>query len=769
MSDGELTHAICALISQVRCDLRVADCAHKLTEEWYEIIREEKRDPKKLERERTAAKELFKSIGVETKEENKKKIADLAPEHLKRVLQTKRTRNVVAMEKLRVMCGSTDSTLAQDVLLGMRTIGDAPVTGNWEVDEKEVSQEAKDVKEYYAAAIRIRENAPAGFPMEALEGVIKEIESDVLLGRYAEISVKELRVSPAQSFPKIEPTKIRVIIDERVKNLFTRLPEKVRLAGVRTIAEIIAAYCSPIGCEQTQMGRLPCTQGKGELTKQIAEALKKAGEGQDENMTKAQKREWRKRRWKQAKGTAKQAASVMKEEWRSAAKARRDNEGPGVCPEAASRDWSKAYYMIGVRNPEENPIAAYDPKRGAYRYWLAYVLNMGNRHSVTSWCRVSELVMRIMTRVGRVVVPIYIDDATVFAAPGGLKAATEAYDALSEALGLELSEKTASNQSSEEQNEVLTLGINLVWTGVKEERKITAVVPEDKYEALENLLQEIEAQGEARALNRKTLEKTLGLANYIIVSSSVRCGAELLRGIYEWTVEERFEQMKKNRNARKALMRSIGAIRSLTRERRPMVFRRQTELRPRITIITDASSDGGVNGAARIAAIAINEEGAMWATAMDVVGTETSGEQADGKTVVAERIEVLEAKAVQLAQHTFGWLMEGGVDALVVVDNVTALYGFIKCNSKSSRTQQTVVEVIKKWHGQDCKAYYEYVLSEDNIADWLTRIEKSAKLLDTLKPTWIKPVLPTSEGVHAPPHRSTALAGDNAKRRRVGT
>ena len=65
------------------------------------------------------------------------------------------------------------------------------------------------------------------------------------------------------------------------------------------------------------------------------------------------------------------------------------------------RDWSKAYYMVGVRDPEDSPVAAWDPTRNRHRLWISSVLNMGNKFSVQSWCRVAELTMCICARLGK--------------------------------------------------------------------------------------------------------------------------------------------------------------------------------------------------------------------------------------------------------------------------------------------------------------------------------------------------------------------------------
>jgi hypothetical protein len=644
------------------------------------------------------------------------------------------------MEEIVGLCRSTDVDLPKDILYGMPTIGDAPITGNWEPDEKELQAEKKNVMEFYTAAIKLREAAPKGFPVEALQKVVEDIEKDVELGRYREISLKELKCQPAYAFPKVEPKKVRTIVDERCKNLYSRLPEKVKLAGVRTIVEIIHAYNAPLGKERlgAEGGRMPATQSKKELTRQVAAALH-SSRVPPEGETKAERKAERKTRWKTAKKTAAAAWSEFKALWRQDAGSRAEEVSGGRTPEMASRDWTKAYYLIGVQLPDMNPVAAYDPAKGVYRLWVAHVLNMGNRHSVTSWCRVAELVMRAMARVAKTVVPIYIDDATIFGL--STKEALEAYDALSEALGLELSEKEESNEDSSVHQKVQTLGVDFHWLNEEEfpggptRRVIRAQVPERQYLKMEETIDELLEQCDNKAIEQKKLQGLLGLANYITITQAVRAGAELLRGLYTWATGD-FQRVR-NRNERRSLKKLLAALKDLARDRRPMILRPGRRLRKRLALLTDASTDGGDQGKARIAALLIDEDGQVHATA---------------ETVEEElRIEVLEAMAVQLGSQAYADKLTEA-DVVVGVDNLTAAYAFIKCSSRSAKTQDVVVATIKKWYASGTKAYYVYVPSEENLADHFTRNEKQGLAEEVLQPRWKS----------TPDKQSERVAGDCA-------
>ena len=263
-----LADAVCNLVCRIRSEAYLQNCSQRLSTEWSDIIRDEKRAPEVMHTQRRSATEYVKSVGRESTRENERLLKGAAPPHLQRVLATTRTRNVVAMRRLARECGHADLDLPECVLRGFQTVGEGATTGLWKHDQKAAAASIRDVHEFYNAAIQVRKHAPIGFPVHALEAIVKDIEADVLLGRYQEITAKDLVRNPAYAFPKVEPSKVRTLVDERWKNTFSGLPEKVRLRGTRTIAEVIRAYMAPLGAEQL-VGRMPATQLGSELTAQI--------------------------------------------------------------------------------------------------------------------------------------------------------------------------------------------------------------------------------------------------------------------------------------------------------------------------------------------------------------------------------------------------------------------------------------------------------------------------------------------------------------------
>ena len=187
-----LADAVCNLVCRIRSDAYLQNCSQRLSTEWSDIVRDEKRSPQRMRSLRHSATECVRRVERESTVENEKLLKSEAPPHLQRVLSTTRTRNVVAMRRLARECGHADLDFPECVLKGFQTVGEGATTGLWKHDEKAAAASIRDVHEFYNAAILVRKHSPIGFPVHALEAIVTDIEADVLLGRYREISVRDL-------------------------------------------------------------------------------------------------------------------------------------------------------------------------------------------------------------------------------------------------------------------------------------------------------------------------------------------------------------------------------------------------------------------------------------------------------------------------------------------------------------------------------------------------------------------------------------------------
>ncbi|CAD7977226.1 unnamed protein product, partial [Amoebophrya sp. A25] len=163
--------------------------------------------------------------------------------------------------------------------------------------------------------------------------------------------------------------------------------------------------------------------------------------------------------------------------------------------------------------------------------FLAAILNMGNKFSVSSWCRVAELVMKIMATLGHTVVPIYIDDAIVLSLEEGADEAIEAYEALCDCMGLELATKATAQQDSRKSPIVRILGLHY---DTSPKTGIDVVEPDNMLQQVAEVANELRQKVNTGQLDKKVVQRLLGLANFITVSAANRAGNEIMRSLYAW-------------------------------------------------------------------------------------------------------------------------------------------------------------------------------------------------------------------------------------------
>ncbi len=267
------------------------------------------------------------------------------------------------------------------------------------------------------------------------------------------------------------------------------------------------------------------------------------------------------------------------------------------------------------------------------------------------------------------------------------------------------SEKPQSNQNScaAENGRIEHLGLH--WQLLNDKTIIS--VPDEKINAVKNLTKEALKQLSQKNLLLKTLSSLVGNLNYAICCRTDRAGIELLRPLYAFVDPDFFRVAMKQKRARAKLKHSLIATQRLLDDVAPIVRTSGEVDRKLLWIFTDASSDGGPNGGPVVGAYILDLDGNVWST--------KATDLPRGK-----RIDLYEAIAINLAVGTFHDLISGA-SALISIDNVLDCYAFIKASHRCPAASAIIIDTVLEFRKLRCATFYDYVTSERNCADWLTR------------------------------------------------
>ncbi len=670
--------------------------------------------------------EILKKIELETKDEALQLVREHAPKHLQRVLVSEngQVRNVPAMRRLTALIGHPDKKLPEQILKGFPTIGNQTESNVWGLDETKHPLEQEQIDALFEAGVTLRKLKPKGFSDKLLDAVLEEQMQMVKRGHNMEISEHQLHCMPAYIFPKEEIRKIRPIVDERRKNMRSVLLEKLQLYGTRVIQELMQAMMAPIGQEKACC-RMPATTSKKEVYEQMQQHLE-----QFRNRKQTHNDSFF------GEKTGRDYVSRVKKEARYAhnsIKKTPHNTAKQPLVELGSEDYKGAYHQVGCEIPEHNPAAAWSSHTMSYQYFLALVLNMGNLHSVPSWCRVAELCMSILIHFYAVAV-IYIDDGYYMALDReGLMLSRELYRQMARTLGLVISEKPGASQNSCEHNPIKALGINYFWR--RELNKITVEPTADSMNrALTQTEHCVEKCEAGQGLTMKDLQRVLGIANFIVCNSAYRAGNEIFRGIYDWTgSDERFDAWVLDKARRRKLAVLLRGVQVVLKNQKPLVLKPQVHDGKTNWLYLDASSNGSRAGGPCGGALLITGTGQIRAITYDF--PDVSEHYKHPLT-----IEHYEAMMIRVAQLTWRHELSHSV-TFTRVDNTGELYAAVKCSANSLLTTNICTRAAMWCHEYSCRSWYEYVKSELNCADPFSRYDKLQQAIDMWQPTMDKPPL----------------------------
>ena len=722
--------------------------APSIHEVWKDFILDEKLFPRMVNLRRAKAMEELKEWKKQHAVEDSVEFEKLVPEHLKSVLSTKQRREFAMFRRMIQDMDWPDVGLWEDIAMGFQTHGDYKNGEGLEPDPA-YTEAIGTLEEWLEKKIVIPKTAPTAWDDEVLKGLAKEIEEKLIQhGHVTEISESELLCNPARCFPKVEikfdgSRKIRILVDERNANEFRQNRFKAKLNGSRQHVALLDMFAVPPGYEE--VGWVPAHQSRRDLWKQCMEELHRL---EQENVTtdtaeilreirrtmglvhRPKAARGRHLRWLNNNATTCVVAAQL--EMSNAQSQGAAGTAPENTTDAAgtvsakhvqmvTKDWSGAYYQVGVRDPRMNPITWYDPEAGRWRFGIAKILNMGSKFSVPSWCRVANFVEAAAARYGRVIAPIYIDDAAIFGTSDTINSARDFYEVLSQVLGLELSAKADANQESSKTDAVRLLGLDYVFD--RDNGTITVEVPENTLSKVRETGLKIQRALTARALDRKDLEKFTGGLTFIACSSATRAGMELIRPLHEWNQPDTFRLLIRSPERRLQLRKVVDALLKLIDNPKWRVIGKRNQRKLNI-LITDASGQDKVLDeqaepvldALGNPVLSTPQVGAMLWTADGTVRATRYEEREEPSTPIA----VLEARAVALGLSTWSELIKGQ-DVLVYLDNQNAAYNFVRAGGKSPGTARIATDVALWGYWNDTRFFYQYIRTDLNPADALTR------------------------------------------------
>lgn len=333
---------------------------------------------------------------------------------------------------------------------------------------------------------------------------------------------------------------------------------------------------------------------------------------------------------------------------------------------------------------------------------------MGDLHPAPSWCRLAEFMMFVMEELLITPCLTYIDDSTLVSAEEDIADCAKNFDALSEALGLVRSPKEESNQVPTVSKKIKILGIYFE----RSEEGFTLSVPAEKVVSLLEASETVIRDTIEKKLSYKCVAKLIGDVNYVLCAGSDRAGAQILRPVFPMLCKELFDKLMKARRVRRNLVMTARKIQALIKRLNPIEISAEPANREWAWMYTDASSGGGTEDKPCVSAVLLTEMGEWYVT--------KSQDLPEGK-----RIDFYEAAAVHLGVRSFEDKMRDK-RLIVSVDNTVDCHAFIKGSHKDNQTAALISMIIL--FSLNIAPFFNYAVSELNIADWPTRRDLESRL-----------------------------------------
>ena len=242
--------------------------------------------------------------------------------------------------------------------------------------------------------------------------------------------------------------------------------------------------------------------------------------------------------------------------------------------------------------------------------------------------------------------------------------------------------------------------------------------------------------------SRKDIEVLAGGATFIVCASAARAGLEVLRPLHEWAQPEIWDNNIRSKERRAQLRAAVKGVLTMLENPRPVIIGARSNKKLYV-LITDASGADPVTDDEGRGTTTTPWIGAMlWTPEDDGVEGNVLTTRLELSGSNETRIAVLEARAVALGLATWEQRIAGH-DVLVYLDNTNAAFNFVKAGGRNPHTAAVAVDVALWGFYTDTRLYYQYVRTDLNPADALTRNSEWQDLLELFpEAAHCAPVLP---------------------------
>ena len=697
--------------------------------------------------------------------------------HMKLVLSqglrvNKNKKHVALFEEITNSINHKDKRVVKSIFSGFRAVGCHEKSDIWPDEVRESRIHEKNIADFFNAEnIKLRDHPPTHNSDDTLKKIWLKVMDQVESGVVQRIKRKDITMPPAYGFGVKQPSdddpgKIRHIMHQKLNNDYTWAVERMRLLGTMVIFELLRIITIPWGTEENAR-RFPMWQSRKGTAKAVKRETKRRKLAKNNNVS-----------LRKARDVELDENNIPKFiTYQQAGKC--DNGSILTDPCIGYRDFKSAYYQFGNENKKHNIIGVWksdnwgferkggksdaekrfeknfnlDPEEkiqecfqledsefrkeienevepafrqkqrrcGEYIFFESCVLNMGNSHSCYNFCRVSELMMEVCLSLLCIVCVIYIDDTVIVEPRGTLDSAIATFVMCCDILGLIVQDQ--KDAALTVTNALRVLGMDYSFDS--EYRLLSVCVQKAKLLKLQDIASQIYIDISNKEIDMDSLGSWVGLAIHVAFSRRFRCGMELFRYLYGWVQEDSFKIKVKCKVEKQKLKKFIQGILILLNQQAPMIFKRGQFAFETVHIFTDAAGPNEEKGLGP-------SVGAMnFFPAGNIIAWQKQFSPNEFSNLTKEKIGIIffECVAPLVNIVTLVKYCRDKVFRKFLcehIDNTVAVFAYVNGQSATTFLIDIVIAATLVKAELECMSYYDYLISETNIGDAMTRTVTSA-------------------------------------------